>query len=327
MKKYNAVIIGAGSIGALKDDKFDSPKTENCLTIAHAFYNNPNVNLIGIVDTDLAKAHKAAIKWNTFGTHDIINIKEKIDIIALCIQTKYHSDYLFKVIGAMKELPKIIMAEKPFTSHFNKALYARNFFKIKDVPIAIDYIRRYDPITREFKKELDQNIHGEIYNCKITYTRGLFHEACHAIDLCRYFFGEYIDGKILDLKNNIKDNLPELTVPAFMQFEKCKNVFFCPVDGRKFSVFEIDILTEKGRFIFSRHGLYLDFYNLRDSIYDSYKELDRIRAAELKTKLESALNDYVENVVQFLNGKEELICTVDDAIAVHKIYKNLKEGI
>ena len=59
MKKYNALIIGAGSIGALKPDKLDNIKSKNILTIAHAFKKNPQINLIGIIDIDKNKAIEA----------------------------------------------------------------------------------------------------------------------------------------------------------------------------------------------------------------------------------------------------------------------------
>lgn len=51
MKKYNALIIGAGSIGGLKPEKFDNRKTKNILTVAHAFYKNKRIDLKGFVDS------------------------------------------------------------------------------------------------------------------------------------------------------------------------------------------------------------------------------------------------------------------------------------
>ena len=64
MNKYNVAIIGVGSIGALKNNQFDSPDTDNIFTHAHACYNHPQVDKIGFFDTDLDKALKAMEKWH-----------------------------------------------------------------------------------------------------------------------------------------------------------------------------------------------------------------------------------------------------------------------
>ena len=61
---YKALIIGAGSIGALKDDKFDSPSNpDKVLTHAHAFYKHPDIKIKCVIDRDILKARMAAEKW------------------------------------------------------------------------------------------------------------------------------------------------------------------------------------------------------------------------------------------------------------------------
>ena len=77
---YNVLIIGAGSVGTSKPDKYDSPLTENILTHAHAVYNNDDLKIIGIVDKDLKKAKKAGKKWSCFYYGNINECKDKINI-------------------------------------------------------------------------------------------------------------------------------------------------------------------------------------------------------------------------------------------------------
>jgi hypothetical protein len=116
-----------------------------------------------------------------------------------------------------------------------------------------------------------------------------------------------------------------LTYPVHLAFEKCKNVTLHPVDGRKYSVFEIDIYTEEGRFVFSSHGRYMDFYDKVDEpVYGDYKCLQnnllKVQTDRIETELTAALNSLVQNCIDKIEGREELICTGDDALAVHKIY-------
>ena len=55
-----AMVIGAGSIGAMKPDAYDYPGGKKTLTVAHALWNNEEIDLEYIVDTDPKKAKAAA---------------------------------------------------------------------------------------------------------------------------------------------------------------------------------------------------------------------------------------------------------------------------
>jgi len=68
MKYKNWLIIGAGSIGALKPNELDSPTTENILTHAHALHRlrgRREIDDFFIVDVDEEKAGEACVRWNT----------------------------------------------------------------------------------------------------------------------------------------------------------------------------------------------------------------------------------------------------------------------
>ena len=117
--KYNAIVIGAGSIGALKQKGYDNKNSGNILTHAHAFYSHPDINLLGIVDIDLDKAKKAACKWECQYSNTIDNFRDdKIDIISVCVSTKFHFNCLENII---KYNPKFVIAEKPFCSNSKEA--------------------------------------------------------------------------------------------------------------------------------------------------------------------------------------------------------------
>src|SRR4030067_222288 len=95
-KKYKAAVIGCGSIGALKDNKYDSPEMpHNILTHAHAYYDCPDTELVAVIDMDIEKAKKAGDKWGCSTDTDILNFRnENIDIISVCTPTETHFDIL-----------------------------------------------------------------------------------------------------------------------------------------------------------------------------------------------------------------------------------------
>jgi predicted dehydrogenase len=312
MKKYNVVIIGGGSIGAIKSEEIDSPQTENIFTQAHAFYNNIRTNLVGIVDTNIEIAAKAFGKWKCNTYKDIKNIKDDIDIISICVPTKYHFTCVYNIIEDLEKenkLPKLIVMEKPFTDELYKAHWIDRTCKNLNIPIAVDYIRRYAPGIKQLKQDLDSNKYGKIYYTRLLLSGDIIRDGCHFLDLCRYFFGEYKSGKI-----NGK-----------ISFDKCENIFIQQLkNNRKYSIFDIEVYTEKGKIHLCENGLYLDFYNLEKSQYGNWFQIANKKEKRIETKLNKALYHLTENAVNFLDEKENLICIAEDAIAVHKIYKELE---
>lgn len=324
MKKYNAVVIGCGSIGALKPDKYDSPTTENILTMAHAFYNHPQIDLIGVIDTNWIKAQKASLKWITPKPYIyIFDIQEPIDVIAVCVPTETHFDVLRSLLS-LNPLPKIVIAEKPFCNNSQEAKIIIDLYKNKGIELAINYTRRYDKSVIEIREKMIKN-KPEIYSCRVNYCRGIKHEGCHAIDFMRYFFGEYIDGEILPTyqKDIFNRDENDFTVPVHMIFEKCPCVIFTPVDGREYYIFEIDIITNKGRIVFSEHGLKIDFYGAEpEPVYGDYTHLSHNRDT-FNSDITTALSRLVENVIGKIEGTKELLCIGKDGLAVHKILEDL----
>ena len=85
------------------------------------------------------------------------------------------------------------------------------------------------------------------------------------------------------------------------------------------SIFEIDIMTDKGRFMFCNHGIDLNFYPVKDEkTYGNYPALD-YNFKTIKTNLKRALLVLAENAIEVIEGGEAL-CSDSDAIKVHDVY-------
>jgi len=50
---YKVIIIGSGSIGALKEARYDDINSKSILTHANAVYRHSKYKLIGIIDQDI----------------------------------------------------------------------------------------------------------------------------------------------------------------------------------------------------------------------------------------------------------------------------------
>lgn len=322
MKKYNAVIIGAGSIGALKSDRYDSPGNTDCLTIAHAFWKHPQIELVGIIDQNRRKAIQASGKWGSYYSSKISeiehNTQKSIDIIAIASPTQTHRKVLEEVIHKLK--PKIILMEKPFCEC---SLDCMKSAEITSVPIVVDYVRRFVPHFQKLRKYLQNET---LQYAKVTYTRGLLREASHAIDLMNWFFGECIDC-ISPRKNTTVCDYSEEdpTTTLMCRYEHCPLVFFFPCDGRDFSVFEIEIMTKTCKILITDHGKeILYFHATKEKTYGNYLSLPANPSLIVYTDLVKGLEYMSQNLVDVLEGKAAPLCSYEEALAVHNVIEEVR---
>jgi predicted dehydrogenase len=223
--------------------------------------------------------------------------------------------------------PKLVIAEKPFCNDHEEAEQVVEYYNMKNIPILVDYIRRFDDAIVVTQEQIIKGELGEIFNCRILYNRGLLRDGCHALNIFQYFFGECKSVCVNKdvFYNDLNDY--DLSYDVQFEFERCKNVQFTPVDGRKVAVFEIDIVSEKGRFVFVDFGLKMKFFDLKkQGTYGDYKGL-RNKPIVIKTELNMALYYLVNNAVNFLDGKCKLLCTGENALKTQKLISQIREAL
>lgn len=332
---YKAIIIGCGSIGALKPDKYDSPKTANILTHAHAYHECVSTKLVGICDTDLDKMARAADKWGCVGYTSLEDsiIELEPDIVSVCVPTKSHYDTLKCCIVHPVYRPKIVIIEKPFCSTTKEAKEIVDIYKEADIALLVNYTRRYVPDMALLKHLLTVGPLNDVKHVRIMYGRGLRREASHAIDLMHYFFGDL--KQVLEIKNTIHDyQEDDPSISVSLDFERCSDVQLVAMDSRDYSVFDIDIWTGKGRINLTKHGIHWDHYPIeQEKTYDDTKTLSN-KVQRHDTILTQALFYLVSTAASYLNSQhpDMLTCTGEDALKVHKTFdainkKFIKRGI
>jgi predicted dehydrogenase len=284
--------------------------------------------LVAIIDKNADKAFGAGNKWRCLAYTDWQSIPSQTDIIIIATPTDTHYDIL-KFIPQLE--PKIVIAEKPFTHNYKHAKIISELYQRSDIPLAINYTRRYVPTYMKVKKMIQDERFGKSTSCQLIYNRGLKREGSHAINLFNYFFGKFKKGYVLrstsELICDYSKNDP--TFAVCLSYEKCPYVFMFPSDGRNFSIFEINIMFEKGQIKFSDHGTKINIYKLKEEeIYDRANTLSDI-GNRYDTRLTEGLTYLINNVVDLLDGKssellnEKLLCTDKDALAVHEVLTNL----
>ena len=334
----NVLIVGAGSIGGLKPNEFDSPTNHSkILTHCHAvkfLEEKKHLKLTGIVEPNLEKLCEVKLKWNI--SEGYITIDEYLktsnyaDIITIASPTITHYEIVKQILLSEKK-PKIIILEKPGGYNLNECTLINNLSSEYKVPILINYIRRFNSHYQTIGNLLKSGFYGKILNASLCYTRGLKRDCCHAIDIFNWFFGDFTSGQSLSYSNLIDDyDTNDLTEPFYLQYENCPHVFLRPCDGRKGSIFEIDIIAEKARIIFVDNGTKINIHNVqKEKIWGDYSVIPSECKTIINNEFTIDLINVYKNAIDYLSStgdiaRKKLCCTIDDALNVYKIIDNLR---
>jgi predicted dehydrogenase len=324
MSKYTVAIIGCGSIGALKDNAYDSPTTEAILTHAHAFHRHLDTEIIAFLDSDYSKAKQAMTKWDNghcapdTGITDF-GLSIPIDIIVVASPTETHWSQLLQVL-ALK--PRLVIAEKPFCSSLKEAQEVHDAYANAGIPIVVDYIRMFDPVAAGIFDGLRDGRFGQVYHARCLYGRGLRRDGCHALAVYNHIFGainglSYSHAGIVD---HLRDD-PSYTLR--LEYERCAEAYMVGTDSRKWGAFEMDFATEAGIISFVDWGKTVRIRKPeQESTFGQYQSISP-RCETIQTGLNKALLYMVDNAVKYLRDKTPLLCTSLDAIKVHSILSQI----
>lgn len=315
--KYKCAIIGTGRIGSM----FDNPKSRHVLTHAHAYYSNPKTELVGFFDTNYKKARQAAKLWSSqaFGNLEEMFKIAKIDIVSICVPDEYHFSILEEVA---KYGPRIVICEKPVTTNIKDTEAVAKLYQQKNIPVLVNYSRRFDLTVQKLRKELIQKKYGQVLCSSLTYNKGILHNGSHAIDLARYFFGEVESAQSLYV---LKDfGSVDATVAAFIKFEECPQFHLMASDSRCHSIFEFDIICEKARFRFVDSGFSLLKQSvIKSKLYQGYKILSQ--PVTMKTGLHNSMAGMVNNAIGYLEFGAPLLCDIKDALQTQIVCAGLSK--
>lgn len=344
MKTFNVAIIGAGSIGALKEERLDNPNTNKPLTHAHAVYQDKRFSINLIIDEDVKRATAAAERWKCCGSFEFEPLNNRpADVIVVAANTKNHFNVLMNNIISLHNLPKLVITEKPFCWTSGEASIVSRFYEEQGIKLLVNYSRRYSKSYQKFF--VDYISKEEVQQVTVKYNRGLKHDGCHALDIMNWWFGRCLD---ISLNKSIEPVLdyPEggRTYCLSMKYEYCPSVVFIPFNYKDCGVFEIDIVTKKNRHIFVNFGEYIVSMNLSENttygqknnllwnvepIYGFDNSSDEYLSAvhsATQTDLHYMLANLYDKVYEVLTSPKEItdgICTTSDAIRVHNIVEHV----
>lgn len=296
---YNALIIGSGQIAS----GYDSPQDSFILTHAHAYLKHEKFNLLGFYDVDFERAQIAAQKW---GVKAFVELEEgnDVDVISICSPDDFH---LSSIKEALKLNPKLIFLEKPLSDNLDEA---KEILEIsKNVPILVNYSRRFVPEFQELAQNIKNGLFGDYMFGSGYYGKGFIHNGSHMTNLIELLIGK-IDK--VDVLEEFEDFYPNDTTKMAVLTINKKKFTMEGIDCRDYTIFEIDLWFKKGRLRILESGQKIEFYLPKESEkYAGYINLEL--SATINTSLTFAMLNAVDNIYQYLENNEPLKSNVQQA--------------
>lgn len=287
--KYNAAIVGCGNIGGL----LDFPKDRRVVSHAHAYSRIKDFHLICCCDLDPMKISGFKSRW---GRHirgyldfDEMLKKESIDIISICSDTASHFRILKKVFK--KDEIKIIICEKPLVETMGELELIRDIIKQHPLKrLVVNYSRRFDPSFKTVEDIISGKKLGRPLKFSASFTKGLYHNGSHMLELLGRLFGNLEDLTVLKKECEADDYYGIF----YLQYNPCSGVMFNLKDTT-YSDFELDIFTEKGKIQITKSGHRINVFKRTRSLYRGYYELG------LQRRLDDTLKFSTFNLMQYVH--------------------------
>ena len=352
MKKnrYYAAIIGTGRIGfTLGFDK----KREQPASHTMALLKNEQIELIAAADKNednLKKWQKYVKKHHnqneftlTFSSSDeLYENVTCLDIISVAVNEDNHLEECLK---AIEYKPKLVILEKPVALNSEEALKIKNKAEELGVPVMVNHERRFSKdylAALNFISEIGeiQSVTGELDSGLRIYasefekdgTYSLLHDGTHLVDIIQFLLekqgserllknplvtGIHRDGKGI-VRNfsahyqNVESrfgSIPEITIK---------------MSGRSnFFEFRIEILGTLGKIIIG-NGI-AEFYKREESkLYTGFYSLTKQKIK--MPKKTGYFSGMIQNAVDFLENKSDLVSPLEDAISDLKVLEDIKQN-
>jgi len=307
---FTSAIIGCGNIAGGYDRSLPAKWSA---THAGAYHLCPETKLIAVADTDPHKLKNFQSKWHVErGYTDYIKMlkKESIDILSLCLPTKYHYE-AFK--ATVKHDIKAIFCEKPLSYNLDEARHMVELGQGR--VISVNYFRRWNPTLTNIAKHIREKELGRSISAVIRYTKGLFVNGSHFVDLMRWMWGEPISSNFIKITHN--DSI-DPGIDFSLDFDNGATAYFINIPEVDYVFADIDILMENGRVAIGQRGQTLSKYSVvRETHYDLFDILGN--AQEIETEWRNCTTRAVQEIVDCLKNGGSTSCTLEDGYHTMKI--------
>ncbi len=315
----SALVIGLGQIGMGYDLNLN-PET-HILTHARAFQSHHDFKLVGGVDPDPKRGALFKKNYDVPSYADIASALEKTrpDVVAIATPTTEHNKSVLAVLEYYK--PKAILCEKPLSYDLQEAREIIERSRLSGCHLFTNYMRRSDQGVIEIKRQLDEKIMHSPVKGVAWYSKGLFNNGSHLLNLLQYWLGEVTQFQIIEPGRmwNGCDPEPDMSI----SFQRGTIVFLATRE-ENYSHYTIELVTPNGRLRYEQGGEKIIWQSaIQDKTCDGYTILDPAEEI-IPTKFSSVQWHVVDQLSAALQGRDVHICSGTDALKTLEILTQIQ---
>jgi predicted dehydrogenase len=269
MRSISVVLVGLGRIG------FDYGKDKS-LTHYYSCLKFKKFNISFLVDSNIAIKNKLSKSKKKIFYSQISKIpkKSKIEIVIISSSDESHFSNIMEIL---EYKPKLIIIEKPVAKKTIEILKIKDLLRKNKVKLIVNYSRRFNNEFIKLKRQLVNNYFGKIKCVKMSYSRGLFHNSVHLLDLSFWLFGKPKKFYFFNKKksSSFKDDLSSDVILDYNFFY----VYILSYDINNHGNEEIDIVGSKKR-VSIDYNMNINYYDL--SSHNIFKNTKKFKLFKKK---------------------------------------------
>ena len=236
---FDVLIIGCGAIAGGYDSDPDSP---DILTHAKAFTLHPGFRVVACVEPDVARRRAFQDRWMIpHGFASLSAVDVPFDVACVCTPTDTHAVILRELLIIK---PKLVFAEKPITDHLGTSQELVQSYARAGVSLCVNHLRRWALGIAELKSEIAEGMWGTLQGGTALYTKGLLNNGSHLLDILGFLLGPV--APVARLRDADDGRGIDPASDAVVSVDGA-HIVLKALDGRAFTVFEIDLLFSGGR--------------------------------------------------------------------------------
>ena len=309
-------VIGLGQIGLTSDLTLDPD--DYVFSHSRAFHLHDAYELVAGVDKDENRRLEFERAYCT-PSLDVVDGRLRAlapDVVVIAVPTHMHIQVLKDVLSNCN--PRVVLCEKPLAYDLTEAREIVSMCERASCDLYVNYVRRADLAVQEIRRRIDD---GDILTPVkgiAWYSKGLFNNGSHFIDLLRVWLGEIQSFQIVQ-KGRILNEDPEPDV--LIDFAKGQ-VYFMAAKEENFSHYTIELVSPNGRLHYDRGGTCVTWQAaVVSNIEAGYTKLDANKQ-EIKTGMDRIQWHVAEQMINVLRGKPTTLCTGHNALST---MENLSE--
>lgn len=320
-------IVGCGYIAGFADD---SGRRRHIYTHAKALGQVPGAQLVACCDNSPEQAKKFAERWNVpkqyLRLEDMLK-NEALDILTVATPTEFHHD---NVTEALNYPIKAIFCEKPLASSLANAKELAQKAKERKIPLAVNFMRRWDPFYRECKDILASGELGRVETIVVYVDTALFMNAIHMLDLLLYFAGD------IDIVVGQLDRLNEARIvhgkadPGGFAFIRHQSgiISFIKATGesRRNYFFELDFQCTKGRLRILDDDQKYEIYKFKECEEKNWLSQLSLEKTVLNDKKRERVVAAYHNIINAIDQNEPLASSGFESLKVMELIELIYES-